>query len=78
MHDNSADNIQVHKKLIKIKREEPGTRIVFAGSIRQDLKPLLAVLGIRIRMFLGLPDSGPDPLVRGTDPDPATDPSLFS
>jgi hypothetical protein len=25
-------------------------------------------------MFLGLPD--PDPLVRGTDPDPASDPSL--
>ena len=35
---------------------------------------LLAVLGIRIRMFLGLSD--PDPLVRGTDPAP--DPSLFS
>jgi hypothetical protein len=34
------------------------------------------VLGIRIRMFLGLPD--PDPLVRGMDPDPAPDPSLFS
>ncbi len=32
------------------------------------------VLGIRIRMFLGLPE--PDPLVRGTDPDP--DPSIFS
>jgi hypothetical protein len=31
------------------------------------------VLGIRIRMILGLPD--PDPLVRGTDPDP--DPSIF-
>ncbi len=29
----------------------------------------------RIRMVLGLPD--PDPLVRGTDPDPATDHSLF-
>jgi hypothetical protein len=28
----------------------------------------------RIRMFLGLPD----PLVRGTDPDPDLDPSLFS
>jgi hypothetical protein len=27
-------------------------------------------------MFLGLPDLDPDPLVRGTDPDP--DPSLFS
>ncbi len=33
------------------------------------------VLGIRIRMFLGLPD--PAPLVRGTDPDPDPDPSLF-
>ncbi len=31
-----------------------------------------SVLGIQVRMFLGLPD--PDPLVRGTDPDP--DPSL--
>jgi hypothetical protein len=32
----------------------------------------------RIRMFLGLPD--PDPLVRGTvpDPNPVPDPSLFS
>ncbi len=32
-----------------------------------------AVLGIRIRrirMFLGLPDPDPYPLVRGTDPDP--------
>jgi hypothetical protein len=32
------------------------------------------VLGIR--MLLGLPD--PDPLVRGTVPDPTPDPSLFS
>jgi hypothetical protein len=32
------------------------------------------VLGIRIRMFLGLPDPGPVPLVRSTAPDP----SLFS
>jgi hypothetical protein len=39
--------------------------------------PFFPVLGIRIRfrMFLGLPD--PDPFVRGTDPDPAPDPSLF-
>jgi hypothetical protein len=28
----------------------------------------------RIHMFLGLPDSDPDPLVRGMDPDPALDP----
>jgi hypothetical protein len=27
-------------------------------------------------MFLGLPDPGPDPLVRGTEPEPAPDPSL--
>jgi hypothetical protein len=35
-----------------------------------------AVLRIRImiRMFLGHPD--PDPLVPGTDPDPAPDPSI--
>jgi hypothetical protein len=33
---------------------------------------LLAVLRIRIHMFLGLPD--PDPLVRCMDPDPALDP----
>ncbi len=32
-----------------------------------------AVFGIRIHMFLGLPD--PDPLVRGMDPDP--DPSVI-
>ncbi len=36
-------------------------------------RPFRAVLGIRIRMFLGLQD--PDPLVRGADPAP--DPSLF-
>jgi hypothetical protein len=28
-------------------------------------------------MFLGLQDPDPDPLVRGTDPDPAQDPSFF-
>jgi hypothetical protein len=34
------------------------------------------------RMFFGLPDPGPDPLVSGTDPDPAPysapDPSFFT
>jgi hypothetical protein len=30
----------------------------------------------RICMFFALPD--PDPLVRGTEPDPDLDPSLFS
>jgi hypothetical protein len=28
----------------------------------------------RIRMFLGFPDPNPDPLVRGADPDLASDP----
>jgi hypothetical protein len=37
---------------------------------------ILISVGIRICMFLGLPD--PDLLVRGMDPDPALDPSLFS
>ncbi len=32
-------------------------------------------LVFRIHMFLGLPD--PDPLVRGKDPDPGTDPSVI-
>jgi hypothetical protein len=60
-----------------VSRSAGSARILFlppgSGSISQ-----LPVLGIRIRrirMFLGLRD--PDPLVRGTDPDPATDPSLF-
>jgi 2-polyprenyl-6-methoxyphenol hydroxylase-like FAD-dependent oxidoreductase len=33
---------------------------------------------LRIRMFLGLPDRDPDPLVRVMDPDLALNPSLFS
>jgi hypothetical protein len=47
---------------------QPAPQVVCKGN--------KTVLGIRIRMFLGLPD--PDPLVRVTDPDPAPDPSLFS
>ncbi len=31
----------------------------------------------RIRMFLGLLNPDPDPSVRRTDPDPATDPSII-
>ncbi len=42
------------------------------------LQSYLSVLGIRsriqIRMFLGLLDQDPDPLVRGMDPDLAPDP----
>ncbi len=37
---------------------------------------VVTISGIRIRMFMSLPD--PDPLVRGMDPAPAPDPSLFS
>ncbi len=35
-----------------------------------------AVLRIRIHVFLGLLDPGPDPLVRGMDPDLDPDPSI--
>ncbi len=35
------------------------------------------VFRIRNHMFLGLPDSDLDPLVRGMDPDPAPDPSII-
>jgi hypothetical protein len=31
---------------------------------------------LRIRMFLGVLDPEPDPLVRGTDPAPTPDPSI--
>jgi hypothetical protein len=37
---------------------------------------LVLDIWIPIRMFLDL--TNPNPLVRGTDPDPALDPSLFS
>jgi hypothetical protein len=43
-------------------------RTPFSAS---SLRPL-AELRIRIRMFLGLPD--PDPIIRGTAPDPELDP----
>jgi hypothetical protein len=42
------------------------------GPIRIPYSQSQPALWIRIRMFLGLPD--PDPLVRGTEPDP--DPSI--
>jgi hypothetical protein len=45
----------------------PGRTPFSASSLRP-----LAALRIRIRMFLGLPD--PDPIVRGTAPDPEVDP----
>jgi hypothetical protein len=42
-------------------------------KVIQNILFVLPVLPIWIRMFLGLQD--PDPLVRGTDPDP--DPSII-
>ncbi len=48
-------------------------------SVLTNVERFGTVLGIRIhrtRMFLGLPD--PDPLVRGMDPAPDPEPSLFS
>jgi hypothetical protein len=54
--------------------------LVSHSPIRPYEKGKKPVLGIRIwnriRMFLGLPDW--DPFVRGADPDPAPNPSLFS
>ncbi len=40
-------------------------------SVRAEIKHCLAVLLIRIRMFLVLQVPEPNPLVRGTDPDPS-------
>jgi hypothetical protein len=47
------------------------------GTKKRQRRPYFVVLEIsvgirirRIRMFLGLPDTDPNPLVRGTDPDP--------
>ncbi len=37
----------------------------------------MAVLRIRIHMFLGLPDLDPDPLVRCMDPGPDPNPSII-
>jgi hypothetical protein len=56
-----------HASLAPFPPTTPGRTPFSASSLRP-----LAVLRIRIRMFLGLPD--PDPLVRGTAPDPELDP----
>jgi hypothetical protein len=46
-------------------------------ALRNPLYGTVLVIRIRrIHMFLGILD--PDPLVRGMEPDPAPDPSLFS
>jgi hypothetical protein len=44
--------------------------------VKKESQYLAPVLGIWIRMFLGLLDPDPDPLIRGMDPAP--DSSLFS
>ena len=58
---------------IRIRNTACNQRQLFQNFTANQQKP---VLGIRIRMFLGLPD--PDPLVRGANPDPTPDPSFFS
>jgi hypothetical protein len=39
------------------------------------VKPVFRIRSQQIRMFLGLLDPDPGPLVRGMDPDPAPDPN---
>ncbi len=41
------------------------------GIDSQSVRPVLRIRIRRIRMFLGLLDPDPDPLVRCTDPDPS-------
>jgi len=51
-------------------------------ALKQDSITRVTKTVLGIRMFLGLLDPDPHPFVRGTDPDPAldpsSDPSLFS
>ncbi len=53
--------------------QDPEQILYFGTLERTCLLLFLAVLRIRIHMFLGLPD--PDPLVKGMDPAP--DPSII-
>jgi len=72
-HLNRRDaQIFAHDKLAE-EKDAVGLRLEFRAL---DVH-LGAVLGIRIRMFLGLQDPDPDPLVRNADPNPDPDPSLF-
>ncbi len=48
------------------------------GGVAKVLPRLPAVFGIRIHMFLGLPDPDPDPLVRCMDPDWDPDPYIIN
>ncbi len=67
----------VHYQQLHVPGREQTTRQVIRHHLGQQQLYNSAV-GIRIRIFLGLPD--PDPLVIGMDPDraPAPDPSLYS
>jgi hypothetical protein len=47
-----------------------GSVLHWKAALGLIIKMLKAVLRIRIRMFLGLLDPDPDPLVKGMDPDP--------
>ncbi len=63
-------SIQEDRKLTQVTVFQSSAKLALdIGPIQIQQK---LVLGIRIRIFLGLPDPGP--LVRGMDPDP----SLFS
>jgi hypothetical protein len=46
-------------------------RVHFQGTQQNTLPLVLRIRIHRIHMFLGLLDPDPDPLVRGTDPDPS-------
>jgi hypothetical protein len=61
-------------KILEMKTCSLCHKEIVARRLNEHVKQ--AVLGIRICIFLGLPD--PDPLVRGADPDPALNSSLFS
>jgi hypothetical protein len=64
---------RVNIELVNLFKKQYG-----AVTLAQVTTAFCTVLGIRIRrirMFFGLQDPYPDPLVRGKDPDP--DPSLF-
>jgi hypothetical protein len=52
---------------LKTERHGRGT----GGTLPKKDRNTGGHLGIRIRMFLGLPDSGPDLLVRGTNAYPS-------
>jgi hypothetical protein len=71
---NGNSNVWFFKSCVTYELLFSGLDTVHTGNVSVDRVvpyPLVPVLRIRIRMFLGLPD--PDPLVRGTDlaPDPS-------